>query len=80
MNKVVKHKLLNGPADLIINKNPDYPCFREFKLWIKKQNSQYVIYISNHKEILMLETYIPISQKIYNILCAQYLTKYLLNK
>ena len=63
MNKVVKHKLLNGPADLIINKNPDYPCFREFKLWIKKQNFQYVIYISNHKEILMLETIFQLAKK-----------------
>ncbi len=77
MNKVVKHKLLNGLADLIINKNPYFPCFREFKLWIKKQNSQYVIYISNHKEILMLETYIPMSHKIDNILCAQYLNQIL---
>ena len=43
LNKEVKEKLFNGLADWIIAKEPNYPSFSECKLWIKKQNSQYMI-------------------------------------
>ena len=43
MNKEVKEKLFNGLADWIIDKEPNYPSFAECKLWIRKQNSQYMI-------------------------------------
>ena len=43
LNKEVKEKLFNGLADWIIDKEPNYPSFAECKLWIRKQNSQYMI-------------------------------------
>jgi len=43
LNKEVKKELFNGLADLIIFKYTNNPSFGECKLWIKKQNSQYVI-------------------------------------
>ena len=43
LNKEVKEKIFNGLADWIIDKEPNYPSFSECKLWIRKQNSQYMI-------------------------------------
>ena len=43
LNKEVKEKIFNGLADWIIDKEPNYPSFAECKLWIRKQNSQYMI-------------------------------------
>jgi len=39
----VKKELFNGLADWIIDKEPNYQSFEACKLWIKNQNSQYVI-------------------------------------
>ena len=73
LNKEVKEKLFNALADWIIENEPYYPSFGECKLWIKKQNSQYVISKNDEKEILMLLTYLPMSQQMNNILYAKYL-------
>ena len=73
MNIEVKKELFNGLADWIIEKEPNYPSFEECKLWIKKQNTKYVISKNDEKEILMLLTYLPMSQKMNNVLYAKYL-------
>ena len=77
MNKEVKKELFSGLADWIIYNEPNYPSFGECKLWIKKQNSQYVISKNDEKEILMLLTYLPISQQMNNVLYAKYLDQIL---
>ena len=77
LNKEFKKQLFNELADWIIDKEPNYPSFGECKLWIKKQNSQYVISKNDEKEILMLLTYIPISQKMNSVLYANYLEQIL---
>jgi len=73
VTKEIKKELFNGLADWIIDKEPNYPSFGECKLWIKKQNYQYVISKNDEKEILMLLTYLPMSQQMNNILYAKYL-------
>ena len=73
LNKEVKKQLFNGLADWIIDKEPNYPSFGECKLWIKKQNSQYIISKNDEKEILMFLTYLPMSQKMNSNLYAKYL-------
>ena len=77
MNKKVKKELFNGLADWIIDKEPNYPSFCECKLWIKKQNSKYVISKNDEKEILMFLTYLPMNQKMNSILYAKYLEQIL---
>ena len=77
MNKKVKKELFNGLADWIIDKEPNYPSFGECKLWIKKQNSQYVISKNDEKEILMFLTYLPMSQKMNSVLYAKYIEQIL---
>ena len=77
MNKELKKKLFNGLADWIIDKEPNYPSFGECKLWIKKQNSHYVVTKKDEKEILILLTYLPMSQQMNNILYAKYLDQIL---
>ena len=77
LNKKVKEKLFNGLADWIIDKEPNYPSFAECILWIKKQNSQYMISKKDEKEILMLLTYLPMSQQMNNVLYAKYLDQIL---
>ena len=72
LNKEVKKKIFNELADWIVDKEPNYPSFGECKLWIKKQNSQYVISKNDEKEILMLLTYLPMSQRMNNVLYAKY--------
>ena len=79
LNKRVKKELFNRLADWIIDKEPNYPSFGECKLWIKKQNSQYVISKNDEKEILMLLTYLPMSQRMNNVLYAKYLDQ-IINK
>ena len=73
MTKEVKNQLFNGLADWIIDQEPTYPSFKECKLWIKKQNSQYVISKNDEEEILMISTYLPMSQQMNNVLYAKYL-------
>ena len=73
LNKEIKNKIFNELADWIIDREPNYPSFGECKLWIKKQNYQYVISKNDEKEILMLLTYLPMSQQMNNILYAKYL-------
>ncbi len=73
MNKEVRKKLFSKLADWIVDKEPNYPSFVECKLWIKKQNTKYVISKNDEKEILMLLTYLPMSQKMNNVLYAKYL-------
>ena len=77
LNKEVKKKLFNGLADWIIDKEPNYPSFVECKLWIRKQNSRYMISKNDEKEILMLLTYLPMSQQMNNVLYAKYLDQIL---
>ena len=77
LNKEVKKKLFNALADWILDKEPNYPSFLECKLWIKKQNSQYIISKNDEKEILMLLTYLPMSQQMNNVLYAKYLNQIL---
>ena len=77
MTKDIKKELFNRLADWIIDKEPNYPSFAECKLWIKKQNSQYIISKTDEKDILMLLTYLPMSQKMNNILYAKYLDQIL---
>ena len=77
LNKEVKKKLFNGLADWIMDKEPYYPTFFECKLWIKNQNSQYIISKNDEKEILMLLTYLPLSQQMNNVLYAKYLDQIL---
>ena len=74
-SKEVKNKLFNGLADWIIDREPNYPSFGEFKLWIKKKISKYIIYKNHDKEILMLLTYFPMTQHINNVLHAKYLAQ-----
>ena len=73
MNKEVKKEIFNGLADWIIDKELNYPSFGECKLLIKKQNSKYVISKNDEKEILMMLTYLPMSQKMNSVLYAKYL-------
>ncbi len=42
MNIKGKRELFNELADWIIDKEPNYPSFGESKLWIKRNNPQYV--------------------------------------
>ena len=77
MTEEVKKKLFIGLADWIIDKEPNYPSFRECKLWIKKKNFQYVITKNDEKEILMFLTYLPMSQKMNSVLYAKYLEQIL---
>jgi len=79
LNKEVKKELFNKLADWIIDNEPNYPSFGECKLWIKKQNSQYVISKNDEKEILMLLTYLPMSQQMNNVLYSKYLDQ-IINK
>ena len=68
-----KKEIFNGLADWIVDNEPNYPSFAECKLWVKKQNPQYVISKDDEKEILMLLTYLPMSQQMNNVLYAKYL-------
>ena len=77
MTKEVKKELFSGLADWIMHKEPNYPSFEECKLWLKKQNSQYVLSKNDEKEILMLLTYLPMSQQMNNVLYAKYLDQIL---
>ncbi len=70
-------EIFNGLADWIIHKDPYYPTFGECKLWIKRKNPQYVISKNNEKEILMLLTYLPMSQPMKNVLYAKFLDQIL---
>ena len=73
MNKEVKKLIFHGLVDWIIDNEPNYPSFVECKLWIKKQNSQYIMSKDDEKEILMLLTFLPMSQQMNNVLYAKYL-------
>ena len=64
----------------IIDTEPNYPIFGDCKLWIKKQNSQYIISKSDENVILILFTYLPKSQQMNNVLYAKYLDKILAQK
>ena len=79
MSKGVKKELFSYLADWIIDSEPDYPSFAECKLWIKKRNLKYKITKEDEKEILMLLTYLPMSQQMNNDLYAKYLDQ-ILNK
>ena len=77
MNKEVKKELFSGLADWIIDNEPNYPSFAQCELWIKKQDFQYIISKNDEKEILMLLTYLPMSQQMNNVLYAKYLDQIL---
>ncbi len=70
-------EIFNGLADWIIYKDLNYPTFGECKLWIKRQNPRYVISKNDEKDILMLLTYLPMSQRMNNVLYAKYLDQIL---
>ena len=72
-----KKVLFNGLADWIVDNEPNYPSFTECKLWIKEQNKKYLISKNDEKEILMLLTYLPMSQQMNNMLYAKYLDQIL---
>ncbi|WP_288261594.1 hypothetical protein [uncultured Prochlorococcus sp.] len=73
MTNELRNEIFNELTDWIIDKEPNYPSFAECKLWIKKKNFQYLITKNDEKEILMLLTYLPMSQQMNNILYAKYL-------
>ena len=77
MSKNLKKELFSGLADWIIDCEPNYPSFGECKLWLKKQNSKFIITKEVEKEILMLLTYLPMSQQMNNELHAKYLDQIL---
>ena len=79
MSKNLKKELFSGLADWIIDCEPNYPSFGECKLWVKKQNSKFIITKEIEKEILMILTYLPMSQQMNNELHAKYLDQ-ILNK
>ena len=79
LSKGMKKELFSFLADWIIDSEPYYPSFAECKLWIKKQNANFIITKEVEKEILMLLTYLPMSQKMNNDLYAKYLDQ-ILNK
>ena len=79
MSKKLKKELFSGLADWIIDSEPNYPSFADCKLWVKEQNSQFIITKEVEKEILMLLTYLPMSQQMNNELYAKYLDQ-ILNK
>ncbi len=79
MSKKLKKELFSGLADWIIDSEPNYPSFADCKLWVKEQNSQFIITKEVEKEILMLLTYLPMSQQMNNDLHAKYLDQ-ILNK
>ena len=74
-----KKELFSGLADWITDSEPNYPTFSDCKLWVKKQNSKFIITKEVEKEILMLLTYLPMSQQMNNELHAKYLDQ-ILNK
>ena len=63
----MKKELFSDLADWIIDSEPNYPSFAECKLWVKEVE----------KEILMLLTYVPMSQQMNNDLHAKYLDQIL---
>ena len=77
LNKEYKNKIFNGLADWIIDRDKNHPSFGECKIWIKEKKSQYMISKNDEKEILMLLTYLPMSQDMNNVLYAKYLDKIL---
>ena len=77
LNKKVKKELFSGLADWILDEEPNYPSFAECKLWIKKRNSEYIITKNDEKEILVYLTYLPMSQKMNNLIYAKYLDQIL---
>ncbi len=79
MSKNLKKELFSGLADWIIDSEPNYPSFGECKLWVKKKDSKFIITKEVEKEILMLLTYLPMSQQMNNELHAKYLDQ-ILNK
>ena len=79
LSKNLKKELFSGLADWIIDSEPNYPSFGECKLWVKKKDSKFIITKEVEKEILMLLTYIPMSQQMNNDLHAKYLDQ-ILNK
>ena len=70
-------EIFNRLADWIIDKDPNHPTFGECKFWIKRQYPRYVISKNDEKEILMLLTYLPMSQRMNNVLYAKYLDQIL---
>ena len=70
-------EIFNELADWIIDEDPNYPTFGECKLWIKRQNPRYVISKNDEKEILMLLTCLPMSQRMNSVLYAKYLNQIL---
>ena len=73
----LKKEIFNALAEWIVDNEPNYPSFSECKLWIKKRNLAYVISKNDEKEILMLLTFLPMSQQMNNTLYAKYLDQIL---
>ncbi len=79
MSKEIRKELFSFLVDWIIDSEPNYPSFADCKLWIKKQNASYTITKEDEKEILMLLTYLPMSQQMNKDLYLKYLDQ-ILNK
>ena len=77
MSNKLKKELYSSLADWIIDSEPNYPSFADCKLWIKKKNSKFIITKEIEREILMLLTYLPMSQQMNNDLYAKYLDQIL---
>tara|TARA_Y100000589_G_scaffold130256_1_gene123923 strand:- start:154 stop:393 length:240 start_codon:yes stop_codon:yes gene_type:complete len=77
LSKKIKQELFSALADWIIDSEPNYPSFADCKLWVKKHNPKFIITKEIEKEILMLLTYLPMSQQMNNDLHAKYLDQIL---
>ena len=70
-------EIFNELADWIIDKEPNYASFGDCKLWIRRKDPRYIISKNDEKEILMLLTYLPISQRTNSVLYAKHLNQIL---
>ena len=70
-------EIFNRLADWIFDKDLNYQIFGECKLFIKRKNPRNIISKNDEKEILMLLTYLPMSQRMNNVLYAKYLDQIL---
>ena len=66
--------------DLLIGlliESPITPHLKNVSYGLRKKNSLYIISKNDEKEILMLLTYLPMSQNMNNVLYAKYLDQIL---
>ena len=66
-------EIFNRLADWIMDKDPNYLLSGEYKLWINRNNPQYIISKNVEREIIMFLTFLPMSQHMNNFLYSKYL-------